>query len=370
MPFPLPGESSRPDANQNLSLTVVQGSAGTSTAATISTMALGGDPATGALYVNNIGAPSGNPTSGTLNTLGTVGTLQAGTVTINGGTLNAGTFTNSGTNVNIVTGSLVGTILGGTINNVATGTINALASGTITTGTVSVTIGSVVGPNASAGTSTTAPIQVGGTTATGTVYGLKTDTSGLLHILQESGTTTVVSSLTNGSINILSGSLVGTISGGTLQNLNAGTITALASGTITGGTLGNLNYGTVAIDALPTRAIPTFGTHGTTGASVFGTLVGGTSSGAGTEIFITSLSLTIPSTAGSQDVSIGWGTNGGTFHAGTGLLVRGNFPAGGGIQKQFAPASNSGTNAQLTYFQAGAGTVDISTTYFVTASTL
>lgn len=116
--------------------------------------------------------------------------------------------------------------------------------------------------------------------------------------------------------------------------------------------------------------ISTYGTYGTTGASVFGTLVGGTSSGAGTEIFVTSLSIQIPSTAGSQNVSVGFGTNGGTFHQGTGAIFMGNFVAGGGISKFFDPPINSGTNAQLTYFQSGAGTISVNITYFTTASTL
>jgi len=122
--------------------------------------------------------------------------------------------------------------------------------------------------------------------------------------------------------------------------------------------------------SIPTTANLTFGTIGTTGATIFGTLVGGTSSGAGTEIFVTSVSLTIPSTAGSQDVSIGFGTGAGTFHSGTGRIIRGNFVPGGGIQKTFWPALNSGTNAQLTYFQAGAGTVEVDITYFTIASIL
>ena len=155
--------------------------------------------------------------------------------------------------------------------------------------------------------------------------------------------------------------------GGTIQNLVSGTINALANGTITAGTF-SMTTGTLS--PLPTIANSPFGTIGTTGVSIFGTLAGGTSSGAGTEIFITSLSLSVPSTAGSQQVTIGWGSNGGTLHAGTGRLVGGNFPPGGGIQKNFDPHINSGTNAQLMYFQAGAGTVNVDVTYFITPSSL
>lgn len=216
----------------------------------------------------------------------------------------------------------------------------------------------------------------------GSVSGIGTLTS--LGTVPGIGVVTTVSNITTGSIV----QTAGTVTTGTLQNLVTGTINALAAGTITGGTLTNLvsgtinalasgtiSTGTVAVTAgtlspIPTIGQSTFGTIGTTGATIFGTLAGGTSSGAGTEIFVTSVSISIPSTAASQDVSVGFGTNGGTFHAGTGRLVRGNFLAGGGIQKSYDPPINSGTNAQLCYFQAGAGTVNVDVTYFTTASTL
>ncbi len=180
-------------------------------------------------------------------------------------------------------------------------------------------------------------------------------------ILGIGGTVQVSGASAGTNVNIVTGSqqTLGTV--GTVTNLGQ---------VYNAGTVQNILGGTIQNSVIPTLGVSTFGTHGTTGATVFGTLAGGTSSGAGTEIFVTSLSLSMPSTAGSQDVSIGWGTNGGTFHAGTGLIVRGNFPAGGGIQKNFATPINSGTNAQLTVFQAGAGTVDVSVTFFVTASTL
>jgi hypothetical protein len=292
----------------------------------------------------NAVAQTGNPISfGGTDSGGTVRTVlvnSAGALSVTGAS--AGTFVNIST----------GTLTTGSLSNVAmvnAGTISMINAGTL--GTIT-NLGSVtnIGQIYNAGTLQTGANTIGniGTLITGT--------------LLSSGTSTGVGTITNiGSVTNL-GQLY---NAGTVQNQLAGTLTALQNGTITAGTI---NTGTLS--PIPTIANVTYGTHGTTGVSIFGTLAGGTGSGAGTEIFITSLSLTVPSTGGSQDTSIGWGTNGGTFHAGTGLLVRGNFPPGGGIQKTFWPPVNSGTQAQLCLFQAGAGTVDVSVTYFITPSIL
>lgn len=269
---------------------------------------------------------------------------------------------------------------------------------------------SLIGVQGTLGTSDTggtAPtVPLGADAATGALYVYNLGASGtgggggsnvniITGTIQSSGTTTgigVLSNLTNGSVNILTGTIqssgtttgIGVVTALTNGSVNILTGTIQSSGTTTGVgvvttvtsvsslTTGSIvqTAGTTQINRIPTFTQLPFGTFGTTGATVFGTLAGGTSSGAGTEIFVTSLSISIPTTAGSQDVSIGFGTNGGTFHAGTGRLVRGNFPAGGGIQKTFDPPINSGTNAQLTYFQAGAGSVEVDVTFFTTASTL
>lgn len=162
--------------------------------------------------------------------------------------------------------------------------------------------------------------------------------------------------------------VVGTL--GTADTAGTAPILPFSIDPLTGALYTEMISGSSSVSPVPTIGQSTFGTLGTTGATLVGTLVGGTSSGAGTEIFLTSLSLSIPSTGAAQDVSIGWGTASGTFHSGTASILRGMFLAGGGIQKTFSPAVNSGTNAQLCYFQAGVGTVSINITYFTTASTL
>lgn len=107
MPFPTAAESSRQDANQHLSLTVVQGSVGTATAGTVLTMPVTGDPTTGAMYVYNLGASGTGGGGGTSVQIvtGTIGTILGigGTVQVSGAS--------AGTNINIVTGSLVGTFV-------------------------------------------------------------------------------------------------------------------------------------------------------------------------------------------------------------------------------------------------------------------
>lgn len=265
--------------------------------------------------------------AGTLQTLGTIGVVQ------NAGTIQGGTINNLATGT--INALAAGTITGGTLQNLVSGTINALASGTITAGTVSVTTGTVV---LNTGTITTIAAGTQNTLGTvGVVNNLVTGTIAAVTAV------TTVSNLTNGSINLLTG-----------------TVTSVT----------NLAGGTVQSNQIPTVTQLTFGTTGTTGAVKVGTLVGGTGSGAGTEFFVTSLSLSIPSNGGSQDVSIGFGTASGTFHAGTGRLLRGFFPPGGGIQKTFSPALNSGTNAQIGFFQGGAGTAHIDISYFTAPSTI
>lgn len=404
--LPQVSESAHQDANQNYTALGVQGTLGTSdVAGTAPTVSFSGDPTTGAQYVYNLG-PAGSVTLGNIPG-GTLGSILGigGTVQVSGAS--------AGTNVNIVTGTqqtlgTVGTVLGvgGVVQvNQATGTIN---TGTFNAGTTYganlESIGSATGANSDIIASFDASaykwftLQLLNTWVGTVTVQYSNDNVAFTNAPIQTLTSTAsnVSATLTGN-NMYYGPILGrymkvrmnAYTSGTAQAiletstnpgfLNTFGVVAAQSGawnvtvnsiTASGGTILNLANGTVSQNFIPIVTQSTFGTHGTTGATVFGTLAGGTSSGAGTEIFITSLSLTIPSTGGSQDVSIGWGTNAGTFHAGTGQLVRGNFPAGGGIQKQFNPAINSGTNAQLTLFQAGAGTVDVAVTTFTTASTV
>ena len=146
---------------------------------------------------------------------------------------------------------------------------------------------------------------------------------------------------------------------GTVTNLATGTINALVAGTITGGTLGNLNFGTVATSAIPVTIGTSYGTLGTTGVAVIGTLIA--ASGAGTRQYISGLSMVVAS--GTVDCAI---TNVGTVAGpnGAGVLARGFFPPGLGIRATFNPVEVSGTNGTIGYWMGGAGTVYFTVNYW------
>lgn len=174
-PLTAPPYNAEYDANRNSTLIVTTGTPGTAdTAGTAEVMRVGGNPTTGAMYVQDLGGGVAgtfvNIATGTQQTLGTVGVLNngtlaqvtsvsnlaAGTLTrIEGGTV---TVLGVGTFVNIVTGTqqTLGTV--GVLN---TGTIAALASGTITGGTLQNIVGGTITPSSATGFE-------GGTVAVGT----------------------------------------------------------------------------------------------------------------------------------------------------------------------------------------------------------
>jgi hypothetical protein len=137
------------------------------------------------------------------------------------------------------------------------------------------------------------------------------------------------------------------------QNVE-GTV-VVSAGTIYGGTVQNLNAGTLQENPRPSRNILTYGTASTAAA---GTLVA--APGVGTSTWVETTSIVVAS--GTQEVLISWGTQTG----GTAVLVSGLFPAGGGIQKTFKHAVNGGiTNTALTWNVAsGSGTVYYNISYW------
>ena len=169
------------------------------------------------------------------------------------------------------------------------------------------------------------------------------------------GTIPTVANLNNGTVRIS----VGTITTGTLQNLVSGTINALAAGTIAGGTIQNLNAGTVAINAVPVTIGTSYGTLGTTGAAVWGTLVA--TAGAGTRQYVSGVAIVVAS--GTVDCAI---TNVGTVAAanGVGILARGQFTPGGGIAQTFDPVEASGAAGTLAFWLGGAGTAYFRVSYW------
>ena len=133
----------------------------------------------------------------------------------------------------------------------------------------------------------------------------------------------------------------------------------MAVGTLTTGTLQNLASGTVNLSAVPVTIGTNYGTLGTTGAAVIGTLV--SAAGAGTRQYISGLSMVVAS--GTVDCAI---TNVGTVAGpnGAGVLARGQFPPGLGIRASFNPVSASGANGTIGYWMGGAGTVYFTVDYW------
>ena len=286
---------------------------------------------TGTAEVVRIGA---NPTTGALYVQDLAGASGTTNVLVVGGTLNAGT----------VTVGSIGNV--GVIHNAGT-----LAVGTNNFGDVDIATGTV--------------------TLLSTVTTVSNLTNGSINILtgtiQNSGTTTgvgVVSNLTNGSVNVLTGTitsvsevvkgtttLVSTVT--TVSNLTNGSINLL-TGTLT--SLSNLAAGTVQINPDPVPTMLPFGTLGTAGGSFFATL--SAASGAGTKHFVSHIDIIMES--GTADVRV----LAGSLIQGTGVLSAGKFPPGGGIHNDFDPAFETGTNSELIYHFVGAGTAFIKAYYW------
>jgi len=250
---------------------------------------------------------------------------------------------------------------------VGAGTSNViLNSGTVTTGSLS----NVAMVNA--GTF----VQASGTTTLlSTVTTLSNLTNGSINILtgtlQSSGTTTgvgVVSNVTNGSINVLTGTIQssGTTTGvGVVSNLTNGSVNILtgtiqSAGTTTGvGVVSVLSLGTVKLNNTPAgSAVLTSHTLGTAGAAAFwGTLLAPV--GAGTFAYLTGFSVVVHS--GTPEVAI---TNNVAGSTGAGVITRGVFPPGGGIARDLNPVYSTVANGTIAYL-INAGTASFNLTYWV-----
>lgn len=183
-----------------------------------------------------------------------------------------------------------------------------------------------------------------------------------------------VGNLNNGSVNVLTGTInVGTFvhPSGTITTGSITDVAKLYTGTINvgtvvnnGGTVQNLNYGTIQIDPKPTpvkTVITNYGTTGTTGAAVFGTLVAAI--GAGTFAYIAGCSIVGVSGTAEASIIIGTFTQAAPA-GGTNMVARVNAVPGGGIARTFNPMFVSGTNGTICYWLSGAGTVYFDVFYY------
>lgn len=158
----------------------------------------------------------------------------------------------------------------------------------------------------------------------------------------------------------------GAFTGGTFQagTLNAGTIN---TGTINTGTInaGTINAGTVRTDARTTQNIVSYGTNIGSSAAIAATVIGSASVGAGTSLWVNDITIINPNSA-LATVILGFGT----AQQGTNVLFRGILGTNSavGVQKSFPKAVNAGmTNQDLVLSLTGAGTVDLSISYFISA---
>lgn len=322
---------------------------------------------TGTTCVRVYNTNEGTVSVGTIASVGYVGTLNLGTITrLEGGSVavTAGTVGTVGTVAGVaVVSSLTNGSIVVTNATIGAGTL-AVSAGTVgTVGTVAgvavvseVTNGSMVVTNATIGAGTLA-VSAGTVGTVGTVAGVA-----------------VVSELTNGSIVVTNatvgaGTVVvsnGTIGAGTLA-VSAGTVGTVGTvagmavlSSLTNGSI-NVTAGTFREDPRPNVNILSYGTLFGGTAAVYGTLVG--SAGVGTSIWVNDI--TIVNQSGTVvECSVGFGT----ALAGSSVLVIGSFADQGGVQKSFPKAVNAGmTNSDLVCHVGAAGTAAFNVSYFVSA---
>ena len=273
-------------------------------------------------------------------------------ITVNQGT-NSAIYTDNtggtgGTQIGVVKIDISGQGTAGTLwsgnTNISSGTVQIGTIGTLGLGTITGNLGTI------------------GTLGLGTITG-NLGTIGTLGL-----GSVVVNSLPNlpqGSINVTAGTIGTILSIGTLPNLPQGSINVTAGTIGTVGNVGTLNGGTVQINHIPVSKVTSFGTMGTQGSGTTFFTIQGTV-GAGTEALVSDWSMVVM--AGTCGVSLSFGTNGGAFVQGTGVIGAGSFPAGGGLMGVADPANHSGTNGAIYAGLYGAGTAYFKVSYQTVAT--
>lgn len=309
---------------------------------------------------------------------------------VQGGTIGSVIGVGSVSGLSNLPGGTLGSLLGiGAIPNIPGGTLGSLlgvgAIPNIPGGTI--TLATVVGKDAPAAARTGNPIPVGGTDGGGTVYAFLTDTKGQQYL----GGGTVGTLLGVGVIPNVPGGTIGSVVGigsvSGLSNIPGGTLGSLlgvgAIPNIPGGTVGsvvgigsvsglsNLPQGSIQVtagtfraDARTTQNIVSYGTQMVGTAAVAATVVGSTSVGAGTSLWLQDVSIT------NNNANVLCVLGFGTAQQGTNVLLRHTLGTTGavGIEKTFAKAVNAGmTNQDLVFSLGAAGTVDLSISYFISA---
>lgn len=313
--------------------------------------------------IDNLAGGSIVVTAGTVETTigdltgGTIDNLASGSVVVTAGSI----VVTNGTIGDLDTVGTVGVVENGTISKVGTiPGIGVLSLGTVkvTEGTITTTMGDLSGG--------TIDILTDGTISkVGTIPGIGVLSLGTVKVTEGTITTTM-GDLSGGTVDLISA-----IAAGTQELLGTankvGTIGVLTAGTVTrvqGGTIGNIvsgsvvvTAGTVKINPDPPTYVTTYGTQITGAAQTWATI--SSVSGAGTYHYVSGVSAVVKS--GTVDCFIGIGS----ALSGTGVLIRGSFPEGGGIARSFSiPLKSSGTNSEIICQIGGAGTVDFTADFW------
>lgn len=371
----------------------------------------------GTLNNGTVVMPSGTITTiaaGTLGTLSNLGSVtNVGQVynagTIQGGTINLGTFVANGGSVAITDNTNIVNILGNAASN-GTGAQKAMLMG----GAFAEFSGSSLG----AGTDIIASFDASNfrsfnlqllNTWVGTVqiqYSNDNSNFGTGGAFAISNTATQISTNLTSNNNYIGNVMgrymrvrVNTYTSGTVQGIlemytypvtyhsmgasvaqsgawNIGTLGTIGSGTLgtitnvgqvyNAGTLqaGTINTGTFRADARTTQNIVSFGTQIANTGAAAATIVGSASVGAGTYLWLQDVSVINPNA--NTTCILGFGT----AQQGTNVLFRGNLgtSSASGIEKPFPKMVNAGmTNQDLVFSTTGAGTIDLSISYMISA---
>src|SRR3990167_7718436 len=186
------------------------------------------------------------------------------------------------------------------------------------------------------------------------------------------GTLGAITNLAGGTLTRLEGGSV-VVTAGTISDLDTvGTVGRLEGGSVvvttgttnvtTGSivvTAGTMTTGTLTKNAYrPVNQATSFGTVGTAGGSLFGTISG--TSGGGTVHLVSNVD--IVQVTGTSEILVLYCS----ALTGGSVLAQGAFAPGGGISKTFNPPIESGTNSEIIYHFVGAGTSRITVSYWKT----
>lgn len=330
--------SSHYDANQQPSLVLVVGTLGTAdTGGTALTMPASGNPVTGATYVEVLG---------TVSSLGTI-VLSDGTQianTIAGDSGQNGLITYPSRKEASFTTTTVQAVAITDVSNYRWVSVHIITQGTNSTVTFQGSNDNTNWINVAL-QNTNSTSQPASTSATGVA--LLQGSIGFRYF--RLNVTGISAGTTSGVVEFFSSPGQMTTMGASVSQSGAWNVT----GTVAGGTI---QLGTFRLDPTTIPSVQQFGTLGTAGGSFFATISG--ASGAGTKHYIQGVDIVTYS--GTPDVRVLAGSS----IQGTGVLAAGQFVPSGGITKTWNQHFPTGTNSEIIYHFAAAGTAFINVSFW------